>query len=117
MTPRIFMLLSLSLAAASCLSNGLQRKQTQECGPELSKEQILTAAQRWVSAVAPGQSVSELHPSIKKSGCQYVVIIPNTGTRAVDDVTIIVDRRGRIRNLPICCELGDCPEWCSSKER
>jgi hypothetical protein len=46
--------------------------------------------------------------------CEYVLTLDVVGTRdAREAIAIHVDRFGRVKTLPVCCDLGDCPEWCS----
>jgi len=83
------------------------------CGPELSRESVLNAAQRWLSLRSPGVSLNDLPVRIVADACSYAVVIPNLTTEAREDTVIIIDRLGRVRNIPECCELGDCPELCA----
>lgn len=84
------------------------------CGAELADTDILRAAQRWLSVTAPGVKVEDLNPIIQResSGCNYAVIFPHRGLEAIEDVVVVVDRKGHVRNIPECCQLGDCPEFC-----
>lgn len=50
-------------------------------------------------------------------GCDYAVILPHNGRNAVEDIVIVIDRTGRVQNIPECCELGDCPEACSKGKK
>jgi hypothetical protein len=29
----------------------------------------------------------------------------------------VIDRRGRVQNIPQCCALGDCPEACAKPKQ
>src|ERR1051326_7639477 len=71
---RLLAAIAVSLFALACISSDADLKRQQNCGPALSDDQILKAAQRWLSVASPGQSIQDLHPSIKASGCQSVVI-------------------------------------------
>lgn len=88
------------------------RRQGIECGAELSDERILRAAQRWIDLVRPGVKLRDLNPVISRNEgeCNYSVILAHGGSEAIEDVIIVVDRRGRVRNIWECCELGDCPD-------
>jgi hypothetical protein len=90
------------------------------CAAELPDTEILGAAQRWLELFHPGVNVNELSPVIYRDHlhCTYSVILPHRGPEAIEDVVIHIDERGRVRNIPECCDLGDCPESClkSSKD-
>lgn len=93
---------------ASCLP---LKSSAEPCGPTVSRAEVLAAANRYISHYSiPVPDGS--HPNIYEVGCNYVVIYPNGTDEAREDLTITVDRRGRIKNIPECCELRECPEFC-----
>lgn len=95
---------------SGCFSASTPR--VSDCADELSRTQILDAAQRFLAVAAPGTRVEDLSLAIRRTGCDYAVVIRHEGVEAVEDVVILVDRHGRVRNIPICCDLNDCPELC-----
>ncbi len=85
------------------------------CGSSLSDEAILRAAQRWVTLVYPGVALADIPHVIQRedSRCGYAVILTHGGRVAIEDVVILIDRRGKVLNIPECCDLGDCPQFCA----
>ncbi len=87
---------------------------TPKCAPELTDVKILAAAQRWLTVVLPGARIAELSPLIRRddNSCDYFVILHRSGLAAIEDVVIAIDRDGHVLNIPECCQLNDCPQFC-----
>jgi len=106
----------LTILLYSC-SNHLSTVGANACGRDLSEQQILLAAERYLRVSSPNVRIADLSPVIRRDDeCNYVVVFHYGGLKAVEDTVIVVDRRGRVRNLPECCVLGDCPEFCATKK-
>lgn len=56
---RVGIIVVLVLVTVACASNHTRPKRQTSCGPALTDDQILKAAQRWLSAVAPGESLKK----------------------------------------------------------
>ena len=59
------------------------------------------------------RTAADLNPTIHEIDCNYAVVFSHGTDEAKEDLVLTIDRQGRIKNLPECCELGDCPEFCT----
>lgn len=84
------------------------------CGPGLTDVQILDSAKRALRALWGREPVfDKFRVSIESVGCDYVFRLVHPGVEAREDISLLIDRAGRVKTVPICCDLGDCPEYCA----
>jgi len=53
--------------------------------------------------------------SVRSENCYYLFVAGTVGAEALlarEDISILVDRFGHVKTIPVCCDLGDCPEIC-----
>lgn len=84
-----------------------------DCGSSLSNEQILAVADRALRAQWGDYSLENYRTGIQEHGCDYVFTAVRLDPLAAEDIVIVIDRAGRVKNFPLCCRLGDCPSLCS----
>jgi hypothetical protein len=83
------------------------------CGPELTDAQVTGIAKRALRVMWGHEPLLDHYRvSIQAQGCDYVFIAGQLGPEMREDIVILVDRTGRVKTFPVCCDLGDCPEYC-----
>ena len=53
--------------------------------------------------------------SAQSENCYYSFVAGPVGTEALvarEVISITLDRFGHVKTIPVCCDLGDCPEFC-----
>lgn len=109
---RTITLVILSLIAPACAHDRTIADRAQQCGPALSRESILEAADRYL-ALYSTRRASELNARIHEVDCNYAVVVSHDTEEAKEPLVVTIDRQGRVRTLPECCELGECPDLCA----
>jgi|SRR5579872_824020 len=85
------------------------------CGPGLTDAEVIDNAKRALRVMWGHEPLlAHYRVSVQRQGCDYVFIAGQTGTEAREDILILVDRAGHVKTIPVCCDLGDCPEYCAS---
>jgi hypothetical protein len=86
-----------------------------DCGPDLSREQILEIARRTAfpeSDQSPEATFEDFELTIWEEDCEYVFFAVLREPLAVEPVQLTIDRFGRVTSFAQCCWLGSCPELC-----
>lgn len=84
------------------------------CGPPLAVTDVVASAKRALRVMWGHEPVLDhYHVSVQSQGCDYVFVASHPGTEALESIVIVIDRAGRVRTIPVCCDLGDCPEYCA----
>jgi hypothetical protein len=83
------------LATVMCCCHVRTSTSPEACGPSLTREQVLRAADRYLSRYS-ARTAAELNPTIHEIGCNYAVVFSNGTEEAREDLILIVDRQGRI---------------------
>lgn len=88
-----------------------------ECGPGLTDAEVIASAKRALRVMWGREpDLDHYRVSVQGQGCNYVFVAAQLGTEAREDIIVIVDRAGRVKTIPVCCDLGDCPELCKPAE-
>ena len=88
------------------------------CGPPLTVTDVLSSARRALRVMWGHEPVLDHYRiSVQSEGCDYVFVASQPGTEARENIVIVIDRAGRVRTIPVCCDLGDCPEYCAPSNR
>lgn len=88
------------------------------CGPPLTVSDVVSSAKRALRAMWGHEpDLDHYHVDVQSEGCNYVFVASRRGTEAREDIVIIIDRAGRVRTIPVCCDLGDCPDYCAPSKR
>ena len=83
-----------------------------DCGPGITKEQILDVAAKAVASLWGINSLEPFNVAIEEEGCDYRFFALHKGTEAAEDITLLIDRTGRVKSVPQCWwlgPLGNCP--------
>jgi len=87
------------------------------CGPSLTMTEVVSSAKSALRVMWGHEPVLDhYHVSVKSEGCDYVFVASHPGTEARETIVIVIDRAGRVRTIPVCCDLGDCPEYCAASK-
>jgi hypothetical protein len=106
----------LALGGQACSLRG-RTPPAAECGPGLTKEEVLRIAHGALQAAWGDSSLTGFREEVIEQGCDYVFVAAWEGTEAIEDIVIPIDRSGRITTLPYCCYVGDCPDFCPTPPR
>lgn len=53
--------------------------------------------------------------SAESENCYYTFVAGPVGTEVLvarEVISVTLDRFGHVKTIPVCCDLGDCPEFC-----
>jgi hypothetical protein len=90
------------------------RGASSRCGPGLTDREVLNSAKRALRVMWGHEpKLDRYRVSIRSQGCNYVFVAAQLGAEAREDIVIIIDRAGHVKTIPVCCDLGDCPEYCT----
>lgn len=115
MQPVLFGII-ISVFACSGIGRGPSAPEP-SCGPELTLDQVSHIAKEAIRAMGddPSRLSTDYTVKIRTEGCEYVfsaIPIPRiTGGQIV----MRIDREGRVKSVPWCCPLGQCPDLCSGE--
>lgn len=87
-------------------------KGSTECGPGLSREEVVAVARQAMEILWADSSLEGFDVRIEPARCDYHFFAIRKGTEAAEDIYFSIDRSSRVNSAPECWWLGDlgnCP--------
>jgi hypothetical protein len=84
-----------------------------ECEGDLSEAQVREIVKKILEAKWGDASLEGMSTWISGYGCDYVFTAHFDGAAPIEGFGIVIDRSGRVKNLPDCYYLDHCPDLCS----